>query len=244
MNYITEINAFYRWLGANPLKGPEIVLWHALMSIANDASNDADWQMQITPAISTLQSRCGLGKDSIFNARNKLKQLKRIDFKSRGGNLSATYIIIPFVSDIPTQITAQVPTQVPTQFTAQVPTQTPTIYKLNKTKQNIISCKELSASAETPCRTPAITLALNDKSEYPVFEEHVHEWAALYPAVDVIQQLRGMKGWLNANPTKRKTKSGIKRFINSWLAKEQDKGGGKNSSKTNGSPWGYNKEVL
>lgn len=32
-----------------------------------------------------------------------------------------------------------------------------------------------------------------------------------------------MKGWLNANPTKRKTKRGIKRFINSWLSREQDK---------------------
>ena len=32
-----------------------------------------------------------------------------------------------------------------------------------------------------------------------------------------------MKGWLNSNPTKRKTRRGIKRFINSWLAREQDK---------------------
>ena len=36
-----------------------------------------------------------------------------------------------------------------------------------------------------------------------------------------------MKGWLDANPTKRKTSRGIKRFVNSWLAKEQDKGGAK-----------------
>ena len=33
-----------------------------------------------------------------------------------------------------------------------------------------------------------------------------------------------MKGWLNANPKKKKTRSGINRFINNWLSREQDKG--------------------
>ena len=32
-----------------------------------------------------------------------------------------------------------------------------------------------------------------------------------------------MHGWCDGNPTRRKTKSGIKRFIASWLASEQDK---------------------
>ena len=30
-----------------------------------------------------------------------------------------------------------------------------------------------------------------------------------------------MVGWCKANPTKRKTKNGVKRFINGWLAKTQ-----------------------
>ena len=34
-----------------------------------------------------------------------------------------------------------------------------------------------------------------------------------------------MRGWLNANPKKRKTKAGILRFVNSWLSREQDRGG-------------------
>ena len=32
-----------------------------------------------------------------------------------------------------------------------------------------------------------------------------------------------MRGWLNGNPTKRKTKKGIARFVNNWLSNEQDK---------------------
>ena len=72
---------------------------------------------------------------------------------------------------------------------------------------------------------PILTLTLNDKTEHPVYSEQIKEWSELYPAVDVMQELRAMKGWCNANPTKRKTKSGINRFINGWLSKEQNKGG-------------------
>ena len=34
-----------------------------------------------------------------------------------------------------------------------------------------------------------------------------------------------MSSWSTDNPKKRKTKGGIRRFINAWLSKEQDKGG-------------------
>lgn len=84
-------------------------------------------------------------------------------------------------------------------------------------------CPEAPAIADSPDGNVILTLPLNDKTEYPIYEEQEHEWAALYPAVDVIQQLRNMKGWLNANPKKRKTKAGILRFINGWLSREQDK---------------------
>ena len=50
-------------------------------------------------------------------------------------------------------------------------------------------------------------------------------WSKAYPAVDVFQELRAMESWLDANPTKRKTPKGIKRFVNSWLARSQDRGG-------------------
>lgn len=72
---------------------------------------------------------------------------------------------------------------------------------------------------------PAIFLPLNDGSEYPISAEQVKEWGGLYPAVDVMQQLRAMRGWLQSNPQKRKTKRGILAFVTRWLGKEQDKGG-------------------
>lgn len=78
---------------------------------------------------------------------------------------------------------------------------------------------------------PVLSLTLNDKSEYPIFASDIAEYQELYPAVNVSQEFRNMKGWLNANPAKRKTKSGIKRFISGWLAREQNKPrGGMNNS--------------
>lgn len=88
---------------------------------------------------------------------------------------------------------------------------------------DIILCPEPKAQD----RPPVISLILNDKTEHPVYQEEIEEWKELYPAVDILQELRKMKGWLDANPTKRKTKKGIKRFINGWLSREQDKGGNK-----------------
>lgn len=67
-----------------------------------------------------------------------------------------------------------------------------------------------------------IRLILNDKSEYEVTEDEVKKYQELYPSVDVRQQFRSMKGWCDSNPTKRKTRTGIKRFINSWLNRKQN----------------------
>lgn len=90
-----------------------------------------------------------------------------------------------------------------------------------KDKENKIFCTE-PQSASVP---PVLTFPLHDGSEYGITEEQVTEWETLYPAVDVPQALRSMRGWLLANPKKRKTKAGVLRFVTAWLSREQDKGG-------------------
>lgn len=78
-------------------------------------------------------------------------------------------------------------------------------------------CAELPSSPP-----PAAVLPLVDGSDFPIAQETVDELSRLYPAVDVDQQLRNMRGWLLANPKNRKTKAGIMRFVNSWLSREQN----------------------
>lgn len=86
---------------------------------------------------------------------------------------------------------------------------------------NIIS-SEPKVSEPDPS---GILLMLNDKNVYDVPLSKIEKWKTAYPAVDIEQELRKMGAWLDANPTKRKTKRGVDRFINTWLAKEQDRGG-------------------
>lgn len=109
-------------------------------------------------------------------------------------------------------------------------------YKMDtQISQELVEDSQGKLSIDTYCAEPrtdstpaVIYLTLNDKSQYPIYQTDIDKWQTLYPAVNVLQQLRAMSGWLDANPQKRKTKQGIKRFINSWLAREQDKGGTKN----------------
>lgn len=68
-----------------------------------------------------------------------------------------------------------------------------------------------------------IKLPLINGDDYLVTKEYVKELKELYPAVDVEQALRNMRGWLDSNPRNKKTPRGIKRFITGWISREQDK---------------------
>lgn len=81
--------------------------------------------------------------------------------------------------------------------------------------------------AENPIDNPSgpviTSLVLNDGTEYHVQQSQTDEWQRLFPKVDVVQQVKEMRSWLIANKKERKTRSGILRFVNSWLAKEQNR---------------------
>lgn len=78
------------------------------------------------------------------------------------------------------------------------------------------------ACAEPSGSPPAALLPLNTGEEFPISEAQAREFAGLYPAIDVPQQLRSMRAWLVSNPANRKTRGGVLRFVNRWLSKAQD----------------------
>lgn len=96
----------------------------------------------------------------------------------------------------------------------------------NRTKVEIEpSCSktELKVEIEPAQADVFIKLPLINRDDYLVTKEYVKELKKLYPAVDVEQALRNMRGWLDSNPRNRKTPRGIKRFITGWISREQDK---------------------
>lgn len=65
---------------------------------------------------------------------------------------------------------------------------------------------------------------LNDGTEWRPTQALFAEYVRLYPNVDVKQQFNEMRAWCLSNQKKRKTRKGVKRFVNSWLSREQDRG--------------------
>ncbi|MDE6911093.1 MAG: hypothetical protein K2P44_11545 [Lachnospiraceae bacterium] len=113
--------------------------------------------------------------------------------------------------------------------TTQVVSKMEAQYRLSKDIVRDIVSIELGNTVcpepDKPVSEPSgILLPLNDKSFYEVPKDKIELWVKTYPAVDVMQELGKMRAWLDSNPTRRKTRRGISRFINSWLSRKQDDG--------------------
>ena len=84
---------------------------------------------------------------------------------------------------------------------------------------NTICPEQTSFASEQATGLPP--LILKDGSRFHISENHLNEFVDAYPGVDVRDQILKMSQWLKTNPTKRKTKNGIMRFINSWIARSE-----------------------
>lgn len=90
-------------------------------------------------------------------------------------------------------------------------------------EKRIEECPELSHEISgTPfIDLPKIGSVSQPDKVHTVTEEDIAQYQEVYPNVDVKAELKKMKLWLDANPSKRK--KNVKSFIARWLAKEQDK---------------------
>lgn len=116
----------------------------------------------------------------------------------------------------------------------------------NRDKINTLARSSGKQTSEPEADVAA--LILNDGSEWKPTEALFAEYVRLYPNVDVKQQFNEMRAWCISNRPKRKTRRGITRFVNSWLAKEQDRGyrrpADKGSNQQRQSESGYSQDIL
>jgi len=105
--------------------------------------------------------------------------------------------------------------------------------------------KELRAELKRPGKDPGIvnskgpvvaTIPLLNGADFPIYQADIDSWRSTYPAVDVLRTLKVMREWCLSNPKKRKTVRGARRFVTSWLEREQNRGGGTRSFKINRKP--------
>lgn len=67
---------------------------------------------------------------------------------------------------------------------------------------------------------------IQEEVGYP--QSKLDEWQATYAAVDVPKTLAAIRQWSIDAKGQRKTAKGMNKFINSWLAREQNRGGNRN----------------
>jgi hypothetical protein len=106
----------------------------------------------------------------------------------------------------------------------------------NKDKE---SNKDVGDEPSSPPPQPEIFIQMplvGKEKTHDVIVDDVVQWKELYPGIDVDQHIRSMKGWLLSNPTKQKTKTGINRFINTWLSDEQNKIGRNHANHKHSNP--------
>lgn len=90
-----------------------------------------------------------------------------------------------------------------------------------RSKEDInTTCPEQTSFASEPVMDLP-PLILKDGSRFRISQNHFNEFVNAYPGVDVRDQIMKMSQWLKTNQTKRKTKNGIMRFINSWIARSE-----------------------
>lgn len=91
----------------------------------------------------------------------------------------------------------------------------------NEDEKPVVKKKKKEAKPED--NSPVVGyIPLVDGTEYAVTENALAEWQKLYPAIDAKQELRSLIGWNKANPTHKKTRTGINRHINTWFSRAQN----------------------
>lgn len=65
-------------------------------------------------------------------------------------------------------------------------------------------------------------IPLNDGTEWSMPLELYDEYVMAYPALDIKQEVSQMRIWSLSNPSNRKTRRGMTRFVNGWLERSQN----------------------
>ena len=98
-------------------------------------------------------------------------------------------------------------------------------HKIEDVDANASTSPEPAKAAPVAASPVVFELPCVSGEPYQVTEADIAEWLSSFPAVDVRQQLAAMRAWFNANPTRRKTRRGMRRFVVSWLDRRQNQGG-------------------
>jgi len=182
----------------------------------------------------TLSSMATQVKDGKAGIQSGIKELKDAGWikyiKRKDG--TGVYLIrndITRIKPNPDNQTMAVDSQIPISPNTEKPDlgfQDELVIKSNSNKDTSSNTDVGTEPNSVPPPQPEVFIQMplvGKEKTHDVTVDDVTQWKELYPGIDVDQHIRSMKGWLLANPTKQKTKTGINRYINTWLSEEQNK---------------------
>lgn len=132
MNYIELINRLWQSHEAEQLSTTEIALYFYLVKIFNSCH----WADSIKRLNVKINADLNITYPTMCKARNRLKQVGLIDFKTQNGNSNTTYTLKKFL-----KVTNEVSDEVTTEVTNEVSDE------INKTKTKQNKTREIEAKA-------------------------------------------------------------------------------------------------
>jgi hypothetical protein len=94
-------------------------------------------------------------------------------------------------------------------------------------QENVSSAQESLSLCSVLMSFPVSKNLKTNTDTWFLTEEKAKEYQETYPGVDIISESKKALQWIKDNPTRKKTYSGMPKFLNSWMARAQ------NSSKNN-----------
>ncbi|CZF79674.1 hypothetical protein [Grimontia marina] len=184
-----------------------------------------NWTVSVEQLVNVTQGTAKrTGREGVYNILRELKSAGFIQTKKHA-NGKTTYTVFdapvfcPPDTDKPNQAN---PEQVPpnrAEPNQGKPNQAePTLINTDL-KQELSSNKLVQSKPSLPAEQIAASLKLKDRTYHTVTTNERDAYQTSFPDVDINRELLRMVAWIDANPAKRKTRSGIKRFINAWLSR-------------------------
>lgn len=98
--------------------------------------------------------------------------------------------------------------------------------EISSLRSDILAETNESSSAAAATEVPLLDFPCDGKQpRWLLTAEQVAEWSALFPSLDVLAECRSALAWVSAAPARRKTASGMKRFLVGWFGRAQNRGG-------------------
>ena len=198
-----------------------------LISLADQANDDGEcW-----PAIGSLVKRTGFSDRTVQTAVRFLESVGIVTREDRPGR-STLYRLTPEAYSPPKELHPRSTITPPPKELHPTPEGASDHITITDPKENRVASDQSSPAPKRNRREipvlPEDEIAIRIPclgGEYPIAKTDVEAWAEAFPAVDVVADLRLARVWCEANPDRRKTPGGVRRFITKWLMKTQNRGG-------------------